>query len=452
MDLKIRKSLSYSIRDGCCHSVMVGTGETYLAPFAIFLGSTPLMIGWLASLPLFLGSLAQMTAVYLLDRIHSRKLFNVWPSLIQAFCLVLIFFLPFLFKEQAPFWLLVAAIPYFTFGTMVGPSWNSWMGDLVPPAERGTFFGRRNLCKTIFQMVATLLAGGILSYCTKNHSEWLGYGIVFGMAAIARSMSSWYHFKTYEPPFIPPTSEQTFTLREFLNKAPFNNFGRFTIYAALVIAAASISGPFFTVYFLRDLKLSYLQFTLSTAVFVFFQALAFYPWGRIGDRFGNRRVLYLSGFLLPTLPVIWIISPRFEFVLLVQALAGIVWAAFYAATANFIFDAVTPPKRPRCFAYYNVFSNLGIFVGATLGGVIVPHLPEKISFLGFSWEPFSPLYFLFLISAVLRLIFALILIPTIREVKEVQPHSWRNILFLIEEFIPWKTSTPTDPSKPNEHS
>lgn len=440
MDLKIRKkSLSYSIREGCCHSVMVGAGETYLAPFAIFLGSSPLIIGWLASLPLFLGSLAQMAAVYLLDRIHSRKLFNFWPSLIQAFSLILIFFLPFLFNEQkAPFWLLAAAIPYFTFGTMVGPSWNSWVGDLVPPAERGTFFGRRNRYKTIFQMLATLVAGGILSTCTKNHSEWLGYGIVLGMAALARSLSAWYHFKTYEPPFTPPTQEQAFTFREFLNKAPFNNFGRFTIYAALVMVAASISGPFFTVYFLSDLKLSYFQFTLSSAVFVFFQALAFYPWGKIGDRYGNRLVLYLSGFLLPTLPVIWMISPRFEFILFVQSLAGIVWAAFYAATANFIFDSVTPAKRPRCFAYYTVFSNLGIFIGATLGGVIVPYLPEQISFWGFSWEPFSSLYFLFLISAVLRLIFALIFIPMIHEVKEVRPHSWSNILFLIEEFIPWK--------------
>lgn len=435
---KIKKSLSYSIRDGCCHAIMVGTGETYMVPFAIFLGANNLLLGWLSSFPLFAGSLAQMVAVYLLDRVHRRKIFNVWPALFQALLYGSMFFFPFFFREHGSFWLLAWIIPYFIFGFIVGPSWNSWMGDLVPPKERGVFFGQRNRYKTICQMVATLLAGWILSGAKVHDAEWLGYGIIFGIAAMARFASALYHAKIYEPPFVPPTPEQAFTFRTFVKKSPFNNFGKFTIYSALVQLATHAAAPFITLYMLRDLRWTYFQFTVSTTVFILVQALAYYPLGKMGDRFGNRRVLQLSGFMISFLPVLWIFSKNFGYLLFVQFLAGLAWAAFSTSTANFIFDAVTPPKRPRCFAYYNVLSNLGTFVGATLGGFLSFHLPSHVSFLGFSWSPFSSLYFLFMASGFLRFVFALIFIPMIREVKEVEPHSWRNILYFIEEFVPFR--------------
>ena len=46
-------ALKAAIKDGVSHAVMMGSGETYLGPFGIFLHASTLQVGLLASLPLF---------------------------------------------------------------------------------------------------------------------------------------------------------------------------------------------------------------------------------------------------------------------------------------------------------------------------------------------------------------------------------------------------------------
>ena len=55
---------------------------------------------------------------------------------------------------------------------------------------------------------------------------------------------------------------------------------RFSIYVALMNAAVGLSSPFFTVYMLRDLQLSYLEFTVLSGTSVFVQFLMLGTWGR----------------------------------------------------------------------------------------------------------------------------------------------------------------------------
>ena len=57
-------------------------------------------------------------------------------------------------------------------------------------------------------------------------------------------------------------------------------------------------------------------------------------------------------------------------------------AGFYLSVANFLFDAVTTAKRARCVAYYNTLTNIGLVVGAVLGGYIVKHVTNHVVLFG----------------------------------------------------------------------
>ena len=59
-DEKIQKSLRYSIFDGAFSAAMIGFGESFFVPFALFLKATSIQIGVLSSLPQALGSLLQL--------------------------------------------------------------------------------------------------------------------------------------------------------------------------------------------------------------------------------------------------------------------------------------------------------------------------------------------------------------------------------------------------------
>jgi hypothetical protein len=81
---------------------------------------------------------------------------------------------------------------------------------------------------------------------------------------------------------------------------------------------------------------------------------------------------------------------------------------------------VTPEKRTRCIAYFNVLNGAAICLGALVGGMIAPHLPLL---LGYS------LMTLMVISGVLRIAVVRLMIGKIKEVRPVQKVGSLNLFY-----------------------
>jgi MFS family permease len=439
----INKSLHHSVKDGCAHAGMLGLGEAYLGPFAIFLQMGNMVIGLLASVPLFLGALAQLFAVYLLDRFPSRRRLVIIPALTQALVWLPLFILPVMFPQFDVLFLLSLALLHYALASLIAPAWNSWMGDLVSPSQRGGYFGRRDRYRTFCQLVGILM-GGLILYEAKRHNlEVWGFGIIFGLAFILRLISVYHLHKMAEPKYLAPAHHEIFSLFEFIGGFRNSNFGRFTVFMAVMLCAINLGSPFFVVYMLRDLQFSYLQFTGATTVVILAQALTFHNWGRLGDSLGNRRLLMMASFALPIIPLLWLFSTNFIWIFTVQAFSGVVWAGFNLSAANFIFDAVSPPKRARCVAYYNVLTNGGILIGASVGGFLSLYLPANIAFGNWHISLVSNLYWLFLLSGLLRIGVIFYFWSKIKEVREVDHATHWDIIFQVVGLFPlsgWRIS------------
>ncbi len=427
-------SLKYSVKDGCAHAVMLGTGEASLSPFAIFLKADDMLLGLLTTLPNWLGSLIQIAAVRLLGSSRRRKLFVTVPVFIQALVWVPLAALPlaalhFGYAREAPLLLLACALVYFSLGGFVVPAWNSWMGDVVPPDGRGVYFARRDRFRLIFQLAAMLAAGRLLDQTRSWGAVGWGFAAVFGVALVARLFSVRYLRKMDEPPPQPLAEEERFTFLQFLRRTPKSNFGRFAIFQALFLSTTGLAGPFFAPFMLRDLGLSYMEYTAIGATFVLFQVLTLPAWGRIGDRYGNRRILVVTSLLISFLPTFWSLSTWYPYLVAFQVLGGSMWAGFSLASFNFFFDAVTPAKRVRCVAYYNTLVAFAVLLGGVAGGWLAPRLPCSIEFFGLAVLPLvSPLQVLFILSGLLRLLVTVFFLRAIREAREVEKGGWREIL------------------------
>jgi MFS family permease len=200
----------------------------------------------------------------------------------------------------------------------------------------------------------------------------------------------------------------------------------FSTYVALMNAAVGLSSPFFTVYMLRDLKLSYLEFTVLSGASVFVQFLMLGTWGRIADVYGNRLVLIVTSISLPIVPAVWILSDDFWALLAFQALSGLSWSGFTLATGNLLYEVVPRTRRAAYVAFHNVGTAAGVFAGAMLGAALEQVLPPGAVLLD---EPraHSNLLYLFVISGALRGLIALFLGGRVRELrkprKEITPHA-----------------------------
>lgn len=431
----VRKSLKFAIRDGLFFSIMSGAGESYLSAFAIFLKASNPQIALLASLPQLIGALLQFISVQLLNLLKSRKKIILYGVVGQALAWLFILTTPFIPGRQAVAWLITSVIIYTVLGSFANPAWNSLMGDLVRSNQRGRYFGRRNGVMSIAAFIS-LCFGGILLHETEKWGRvGLGFVLLFSVAFVARLISARYLSLMSEPKYTP-RAEDHFSVWQFLRNGRNTNFGRFVLFTALIHFSVHVSGPFISPYLLRDLNFSYLQFMCSSAATVLAQFLTLHLWGRFGDQFGNKKVLAVTGTLLPILPLFWLSTTDFYLILGIQVLGGVIWAGFSLSMGNFVFDAVSPAKRAQCIAIYNSANAIGIFLGASLGGNLSRWLPNAIDVGSFHFTLVSNLQLLFLLSAVLRLIVSLKFLPMIREVREVKPFDTKDFFIAIAQMRP----------------
>ena len=429
------QSLLYAVKDGVFFSIMAGIGESYITPFAIFLRLTNYQIGLLASIPPLLGSFVQLVSVGILNRIRNRMTVILYGVIGQALTWIPVILLPWLFKPYAPYLLIISVTAYLSFGNFATPAWNSLMGDIVPEKTRGTYFGHRNRVMSVYALGALGLGGLILHGTEKINHQWAGFSLLFATAVISRLISSYYLSKMDNPPYHVDDKDD-FSILEFFADFRHSSFVRFVIYTGLMHFSVMLAGPFFSVYMLRDLHFSYLQFMLVSAAAVMVQYFTLHNWGKFGDRFGNRKVLVITGFTLPLVPELWLFSDNFYFILVIQMLAGLTWAGFSLSMGNFLFDAIPPPKRAKCVAIFNILNATGIFFGATIGGWLTRYLPGSISILDTKISMISNLQWLFLISGVLRLCVSAIFLPAIREMREVEPITFRELIFRVSTIRP----------------
>src|SRR5207245_10380752 len=68
------------------------------------------------------------------------------------------------------------------------------------------------------------------------------------------------------------------------------------------------------------------------------------------------------------------------YLMLVQMWSGFAWSGVTLCTGNFIYDAVTPQKRVRFIAYFNVINGIALFLGSSLGGSLASRMPPLFGY------------------------------------------------------------------------
>ncbi|MFM7840709.1 MAG: MFS transporter, partial [Nitrospira sp.] len=89
------------------------------------------------------------------------------------------------------------------------------------------------------------------------------------------------------------------------------------------------------------------------------QFLTLKPWGRLGDRFGNKKLLVATGLTVPFLPMLYLISTDFVYLLGVNFFGGSIWAGLALGLQNYVFDAVRPEDRAKGVAVWNTINAMG---------------------------------------------------------------------------------------------
>ena len=416
-DPQVETSLRHSVRDAVAHSAMSGAGESFFSAFALFLKATNTQIALLASIPPLLASLAQLVSVWCGRYVQQRRSIILFGAYVQCFLWLPLLALPLLFPEHAVPLFIAVIVFYQASSHFIAPQWSSLMGDLVPQRKRGRYFGMRTRYATVASFSSLVIAGTVLHWFDAHGATVTGFIVIFSFAAIARLVSAYYLSHMYEPPRTAEPTSSTFNLKAWMRRFRHSPAVRFSMFYACFQATVSISAPFFTVYMLRELKFSYLEFMCVTATSVLLHFASLPTWGRISDAWGNRVIVVVTGALITTFPLLWLVSTNIWFIIGVQMLSGMCWSGFGLATTNFLYAAVPSVKRSQYLAFHNVLGAIGVFAGALVGGTLAMSLPHELTLGTYQFNWLTPLYGLFLISSLARMAVAALCLPRLREVR-----------------------------------
>ena len=436
----------FGVRDGLFQAVTQGAGEQYLSAFALFLHATPFHLSILSALPQLLGTWAQLVSVKVSHWFPGRKSQIFWGVLGQSLSWFPIFALPLLWPRIGP-WLLIAGVAlYFTFSHFTAPAWNALITDLLHSDERGMYFARRSRVMAMTSFVALSLGGALLSVFDKSHVLWAGFALIFLAAGLSRSASASLLMKVADFPLHHADGIRT-GFRVFLRTGVSKDFRQFLLFSGLMHLAVLISGPFFVIYLLQDLRLAYWEYGVWLAAGIIGQFVTLPGWGQFSDRFGNKALLTFTGILVAVLPMLYLCSTARPFLVMVNFFGGVVWAGLGLGLNNYVFDAVQPADRAKAVAVSSTVNAIGWALGTLLGSWLIEAIPAAVSLGTLVLQPASNLPFIFFLSGLLRLIVSAALLRTFQEPREVERRTRRRLLLELPLIKPLRQLSSRRPAE-----
>jgi len=409
----------FGLRDGIFQATTQGAGEQYLSAFALMLHATPFQLSLLSALPQMLGTWAQFVSVKVSHWFPHRKAHVLWGIIGQSIAWLPILVLPLLFPERGP-WLIVAGAAFYFGSThFTSPAWISLITDLLSANERGAYFARRSQLMAITSFAALCLGGALLTFFEQYDRLWLGFALLFVIAGVFRSFSTFSLARMTDLP-VHHKEPASRGFLAFLRTGTTKDFRRFLLFSGLMHLAVLISGPFFVIYMLQDLHLSYWAYGTWAAAAIVGQFVTLPGWGEFGDRFGNKALLTFTGLLVAFLPMLYLISTTWLFLVLVNFFGGVVWAGLSLGLSNYVFDAVRPADRAKAVAVSSTVNAIGWAIGTLIGSWLIATVPGDLQLGSLHIDPISNLPFIFFISGGLRLVISLTLLRTFHEPRRVE--------------------------------
>lgn len=413
---KRRRTLRLGVLSGVGWAGMAGLTQNYITPFALELKASAFQIGLLTSVPNITMALSQLFTPNLTQRMGSRKRTTLMAIFIDALTWLPIMLIPFIFKQQAVWFLLMFFAIKGIGGNLGSPAWSSMMAELVPQGVRGRYFSWRGTLVNGAMLIFSFIAMGIMEYF-KTRDIFVGFSILFGGAALFRLLSAVLFSRMYEPPM--SREEKAGSIWRTVLLLGSTDFGRFTIVMSVFMFALNLGAPFYAVFLYRDLKFDFLPYiVVMTAGSAFMVVFAPF-WGRRSERVGNAKIIRLVLLATPIGPILWLFSSNVAYLVAIQVMNAFFGAGLNLAMNNYIMDEARREEVTRNMAIFNTFFGAAACLGALIGGVLASRLPPVF---GYSLKT------LFLLQGALLFAVAAIGYRRIREVRQVARTSMVNLL------------------------
>ena len=439
--LQLLSGMRVSIIEGMLALALTAfTTGSVMTGFALSLGATSIQIGIISGI-LPLANLLQIISPLWVERLKSRKTYVALTSGFHRLLLclsVLTIFLPPQIRVYAFLGLLTIS---FISAAMSTVAWGTWMSDMVPEDIRGRYFAKRNAYIYLTIIVLAPVAGKILDlyphstgWGLDNVKGSTGFLIIFALGLVCAICNTVSLFFQYEPPFHPTRQNPEKLFRTYILAFRNSPFISIVFFYTVWTFARTIADPFYSVYMIQNLKISYFQIKMYETSFFIVLIISSFGWGYIADKFGNKPIARICSALFTLSPLLWIFDyPGHIGLLWFQYIfVGILSGGMNLASFN-LFLGSSPRKNKSVYlSLWSAITGIVGFIGPIVGGWLIKLLPNYNLPLGDL--RLCNLQILFCLSALLTLVSCLIF-PNIKESKKPITVSVYQMFRLLNPFL-----------------
>ncbi|MEK6703887.1 MAG: MFS transporter [Planctomycetota bacterium] len=379
--------------------LMVGLSQEYLPRFAHDLGFSDQVTALVVPAPMFAAAILQQFTPWGVRRLGSHRRWVWMTAALQAASLLPLallalgssWWIPLAARWAAssdrlvsfaghwgPTAILFLLVAGFWFGAMAGGApWLTLVGRMIPSSILPRYFGRR----TVLLQASLLLGLGLtwgattLGFRASGTTTWLGLNPlmvawtgVFFVAMLVRAASVWF-LSRYSKDDIPlPVPVPVRTLVADIGGSARAGGLR---YLLVMQAAMLIAFPFFNPFMFDVLKVTSADYGLLLGAFFAGKMVAAELAGRAVHRWGLRTSILISSAILVPVPILWLISSNWVWLLVVQAWSGAALSAFELCSVVLQVDHVPERERTTTLSRFSLAMQTAGLCGSAIGSSLL---------------------------------------------------------------------------------
>lgn len=372
------RDLRFVFWDGCAWAGMVGFGEALFQPMVLALGMGEQAGQLAAFIPAFVGSTCQLCTPWAVQKLRSHKRAVLAGSALQVASLLALALLCAAWATggiggRAPVWLVLGVLSLYQLGGLsAAAAWATWMGTIVPARVRGGYFSMRTRWLYVVQLGSLLSAGGVLALTGGEHGPGLlwGFAGAIVVAGLFRSASIACEWQTSEP--VPvPRGHRRVGLREAGWKLLHGPSAGLVGCYLLMAMAQSIATPALVPMVMGPLHQPAKAATAVVGAMMLGRIGGYVLLPRLLRRWGGPRTLRAAGVALVPLFLVPAVMPTLPAVLVMHALAGVVYACWEMSTWLLVLDQTPQGERTSYMGLLYFGTWLASYVGGSLGGQVL---------------------------------------------------------------------------------
>jgi len=402
------KSRLMAILEGISARIIFGlTTGAFLTGYLKFLGADDDLCGQIATIPTLAG-IIQFFSPMFLEKLNRRKPLVTVGNALHRILLVLMVIIPLLPVSMEIRLYITAGLYLFShlMVNMVAPATTTLLISLVPQNMRGRFFSIRERYLIFISSVINVIFGGILDKYELRGKTYEGYILVF-IIAFAATLLNLFSYISMKEPYVNQTNGKISVKHLFTMPLKEKRFRKIIILFFLWGLAVNFASPFFSVYMVSQLRLSYTFITVCGLVNSIVYVITVSIWGKIADKKSFTYTAMISIALLGVTHSLWFFASEGTgltnaVVMLGHITSGIAWAGIGISLYNIPYEYTPEEGRTVYLGFNAALSGLIGFISSMAASYMVGAMSGfKGIFIGLTVTQFQ---LVFLISGILILV------------------------------------------------